>query len=124
MALDYATLKKTARGRVLLMLSDLDWHSHLELCKPSVGGPRYPARVLELKRLGYRIESRALDDGSTGNEYRLKSVEPSRPKGKRVRVYLDEADVIALLGLRGVPRRAKADLTDALGSFQANRGKL
>jgi len=125
MSLDYGELHKTARGRVHLVLDDLKWHTNGELSKKSVGGIRYSARILELKRLGYQIEDQHLDaDKKTGKRYRLLSREPGKPKPKKVKVYLEERDVQAILGGSHVPPRALTALKDALGSFQTNKGKL
>lgn len=123
MSIDYAELKKTARGRVLLLLTDLHWHTHVELQRQ--GGARYGARVLELKRLGYEIEDRHIDDDQrNGKEYRLVSLQPGQPQAKRVKVYLDAADVASILHHQTMPWRARKALEDAYRSFKANEDKL
>ena len=109
----------TARGRLLKLLEDLGWHDHRDLER--VAGNRYAARLLELKRLGYRIEDRS--GTKDGKAYRLLSREPSEPQGKRVKVFLDEADADALS--HGRITAAAVDAVGlALASFRANRGKL
>lgn len=123
MSIDFAELHKTARGRVLLALRDQRWHKHQEL--KNAGGVRYSARVLELKRLGYCIESRPFQGKrENGNEYRLMSLKPGTPQGKRVKVYLEEADADALVKMGKLSRRAKRAVEDALGSFRSNKHKL
>lgn len=119
MSTDYAEQFSTARGRIFDLLSDLGWHSWSELKR--VGGVRYSARLLELKRLGYQIQSDTWEEGRT---YRLESLCKGEPKGKRVKVFLEESDVIALLERGALTKRAQKTLTQALGSFQANRWKL
>lgn len=124
MSTDHAELHKTARGRVLLTLHDLNWHPNHELSRKSVGGIRYSARILELKRLGYEIEDRDIDGAKAGKEYRLKSKTPGPPQSKRVKVFLEESDVDKLLKQGTLTTRARKALADALGSFQANKSKL
>ncbi len=124
MSIDWAREKKTARGRVLFALRDLQWHSHLDLAKPSVGGPRFPARLLELRRLGYKMESRAINgDKRKGKMYRLLSLTAGAPQGKKVKVYLTERDAERLL-IGHLSRQASRALKDALGSFKTNKHKL
>ncbi len=119
MSLDYARLNMTKRQAVFRLLSDAAWHGHQEIAK--VGGVRYSARLLELKRLGFLVETQ--DTGTQGRMYRLVSIVPGRPQPKRVKVFLEEEDVRAMV--RGiVPSRAQAALADAHGSYVANREKL
>ena len=122
MSVNYGQEKKTQRQRVLEALSDLGWHSFKALVR--VGGIRYSARILELKRLGYVIEDRETGDGSLGKEYRLTSLVPGAPQEKRVKVFLDAQDVSAMLNTGTVPLSARAPLAEALGSFCANMDKL
>src|SRR5215467_2495131 len=86
---DFAVQHRTQRDRVLDLLADLDWHHFGELHR--VGGIRYSARLLELRRLGYQITTRELPH-RTGREYRLVSREPLTPKLKRVKVFLSLDD--------------------------------
>lgn len=79
MSLDHGAHNVTRRERVLSLLSDLGWHSYRALV--TVGGLRYGARVLELRREGYQIEVRALD--VEGQEYRLTSLVKGAAQGKR-----------------------------------------
>jgi hypothetical protein len=125
MSTDYATIKKPLRDQLFALLGDLGWHGHMEL--RDAGGTRYSARLLELKRLGFQIDSRSTvdleDSGKTGKEYRLLSRVPSSPKGKRVKVFLEERDAVAACEGR-VTAAARVAVDDALASFRANREKL
>lgn len=122
MSIDWAVEKRTARGRVLFTLRDLKWHSHVELTK--VGGQRFSARLLELRRLGYKMESRAINgDKVLGNEYRLLSLEIGDAQAKKVKVYLNEVDAERILGGR-VTRSAASAIKSAIRSFRANKHKL
>lgn len=91
--MDYADKKRPQREKVLQVLSDLQWHPYMDLA--AVGGVRYGARLLELKRLGYEIEDRNVK-GDIGKDYRLKRLRPGMPKQKLVKVFLmeDEAQAI------------------------------
>ncbi len=119
MSTDYAELNKTARGRVLQLLLDLAWHGYAQLRR--VGGIRYSARILELKRLGYRIEDEPLEP--QGKRYRLVSPTPSAAKGKKVKVYISESGAQALLEGH-ITNTVKNAVADALGSFRTNKHKL
>lgn len=109
---------KSARAKLLGLLSDLRWHHNKEL---HVAGVRYSARLLELKRLGYRIEKR---QGDVGYEYRLASLKRDVPRVKTVKVFLAEEDAVAIVKHRRVTDPAHAAIESALASFAANRGKL
>lgn len=122
MSVDYAELNVTDRQRVLRLLSDCDWHPHYELKR--VGGVRYGGRIRELKRLGYRIETRPHDGQPQGYDYRLVSTEPGMPEEKQVKVYLTEQAADALVSRRVVTGDAWYAVRDALKSFKANKGKL
>lgn len=117
MSIDFAEEKKPARERLLDLLLDGNWHSWKE-CQ-SVGGARYSARMLELKRLGHRIETRG--EKQSGFDYRHIGV--GDPQEKRVKVYLTEADAGDLLSGILTPE-ARTAISDALGSFQTNKHKL
>lgn len=131
MSVDFAEKKRTQRERVLDVLLDLQWHPYMDL--NAVGGVRYSARLLELKRLGYEIEDRTVKDGG-GKDYRLKSPLPRKtPQAKMVKVFLKEEEAEAILArLRGLHYRAphrtyegaRSAVENALGSFRANRHKL
>ena len=138
MSVDYGKKKAPLRERVLELLSDLEWHSWRSLHQ--IGGVRYSARLLELKRLGYKIESvetGKLNDGD-GKKYRLISKDRGAPKGKKVKVFIEESDVEALIALivavetfshaEGIilPRSRLTLLTlkSALQSFRTNKDKL
>jgi len=119
MSVDHAALHTTARERLLAYLLDLQWHAASDL--GVVAGNRYAARLLELRRLGYAIETRpATGDGKS---YRLTSRTRGPMLGKKVKIFLEESDAAALLdGVVTMP--ATASITDALASFRANRAKL
>jgi hypothetical protein len=119
-SVDFAEKYQTARMRVFAVLSDLAWHDWRELEK--VGGIRYGARLLELRRLGYLIETADLEDGK---RYRLKALERVAPQKKKVKVLLEEGDAEALLslGLFLTPGGRLA-LTQALESYRVNKHKL
>lgn len=130
MSVDFAELKKTHRGRILTKLLDLEWHPHYELA--DIGGNRYSARLLELKRLGYKIEREPIGEDDTGFKYRLKSATPGTPKVKTVKVFLNENEAEAILArLRGMHYRgahhelgAQKAVESALNSFRLNKHKL
>jgi len=117
-AVDHAQAHETQRSRVFDLLSDLQWHTFAELAR--VGGIRYGARLLELKRLGFEFADREYRDGK---EYRLVSLTQGFGQRKRVKVFLEPEDVRAMLGL-SLTTAARAALADALGSFTANKEKL
>ena len=120
MSVDHAERHRSQRDRVLDLLSDLSWHSFVELHR--VGGIRYSARLLELKRLGYRIED-ATDGDDDGKRYRLISLTPGVPLPKRVKVFVPLHDAQRLLdGV--VTKVAAAAVREAVGSFKANQDKL
>ncbi len=106
------------RKRLLNLFADKRWHDHTELA--AIGGVRYSARVLELKRLGYNIESKG--DQKEGKEYRLNG--KRTPPVKKVKALLDEADVNDILGWDQLSVNATIVLENALESFVANRDKL
>ena len=117
-AVDYATKYAGARQRLLVAMSDLRWRSCKEM--EELAGNRYGARIRELRRLGYVIEDRDEDDGKS---YRLVSAAPSSPRGKKVRVYLEECDAADLVRGR-VTLFAQAEVAGALGRFRANKERL
>lgn len=119
--IDHATVKGTLRDALLRLLSDLQWHPHYELAERS--GVRYGARVLELRRLGYVIETVNMGADSCGNEYRLLSRTPGKPQGKRVQVYLEEADA-AMLTAGTINATVHTIVADALASFRARKTML
>lgn len=122
MSLDYAKLNVSKRAALFTLLSDLEWHPHHELAR--VGGVRYSARLLELRRLGYSVESEEARDGEQGKRYRMPSVERGEVKPKKVKAYLDAADVRVMVERGYIPPLARDALTDALGSFDTNRDRL
>lgn len=119
MSTDFGTEKVNLREALLRLLSDRNWHTHIEML---VGGVRYSARLLELKRLGYKIQSEG--KAVSGKRYRLLSNKPGRPQGKKVKVYLDESDARAIVNNRTVTNRTYQAVNDALGSFLFNKNKL
>ena len=118
MSIDYGEEKRTCRDRLLALLVDNEWHDWSE-CE-SVGGMRYSARILELRRLGHHIERQGRKPD--GCKYRLTS--KGSPQPKRVRVYLDESDAEEMLLLDGLPLTAAAAIVGALASYDKNRDKL
>jgi hypothetical protein len=120
MSTNYGAKYETARDRILDLMSDCEWHRHKELWK--VGGVRYTARLLELRRLGYEMESRPSDD-KHGKDYRLMSIERGQPQEKQVKVFLSESDAVALISGVITPTAEHSTL-DALNSFQSNKHKL
>lgn len=121
MSKDHAKTHATKREQIYYLLSDREWHTAKELNK--VGGVRYSARLLELKRLGYKIESKEVE-GKNYKSYRLASILRGPCQGKRVKVLLDEGDVDELLESGILTLSAEAALKDALGSFRTNKHKL
>jgi hypothetical protein len=117
-ALDYAKHNATSRERLLDILSDLQWHSSTELTSTGI---RYSARILELKRMGYQIEDEYV--GAQDKRYRLASLTRGAPQEKRVKIYLEEAEVRDLLVGRLRPSARKA-IAEAWRTFQANKDKL
>lgn len=114
---DFGRKYVTARDRVRLLLDDRKWHSWDELRR--VGGVRYGARLLELRRLGFEIESE--DMAPDGKRYRLVGL--CEPQQKRVKVLLTEEEAEDLLD--SVVTDSTWDAVEsALASFRANRGKL
>lgn len=118
---DFAKVKRPARERVRILLSDLRWHSYAEL--HTVGGIRYSARLLELKRLGYDIDT--VGDKEVGLRYRLISNTPGKPQEKRVKVFLTRADaaILLLVAKQSMPDAAE-EIEGALRSFDMNAHKL
>lgn len=107
------------RDRLYTLLHDLLWHPWPELAE--AGGRRYGARLLELRRLGYEISSRAHPGG--GKEYRLNSREPGPKHERRVRVLLTEKEIRALL--TGEPTSVtRSTLEKALARFRYNKHNL
>lgn len=118
MAIDYAEKKKPFREQVFDLLSDLKWHTHVELSR--VGGNRYAARILELKRQGYQIDSKPFVD--VGKVYRLVSLKRGEPQSKRVRVFLDIDDAILVVNCSHLPDNIRDIVQESIDSF-LNRGE-
>lgn len=124
---DFAEVHSPQRLKLLRLLWDLKWHHHVEL---RIAGVRYSARLLELKRLGYLIESKSESGAGIigvghGKYYRLVSHETTTPKRRDIKVFLDPDDVAFMLraGLH-IPAPAKKELNDALERYHANLNKL
>ena len=123
MGTNWGKEKKTQRDKVLELLWDMYWHHHNELA--DVGGHRYSARVLELKRLGYSIDTRHFKgEKKMGKEYRLLDRVPGTPKTKRVKVFFEEHDAEVLLRGGKLTEAAESQLRSALRSFRVNKGSL
>lgn len=119
MSVDYAEINLPRRERLQMLLNDLEWHHHLELL--DAAGPRYSARLLELKRLGYKVETEQLEP--QGKRYRMLSTIPEVPQAKRVKVLLTPND--AELARQGVMTISAMEAVEAaLASFRANEHKL
>jgi len=118
---DYGKKYKTLRDTLLALLWDCDWHGHTACL--GAGGNRFSARLLELKRLGYQIESREAASGH-GKDYRLISQKVGAPQGKKVKVFLTESDADEIVHQGVLTTAARKAVKDALGSFQANKDKL
>jgi hypothetical protein len=118
---DHAELNVSQREALFALLSDAQWHPHYELAR--VAGVRYGARVLELRRLGFDIETEDCAGSAQGKTYRMPSTIAGPPQPKRVKVLLEETDVLCMV--RGyVPPSARIALNDAHASFDTNREKL
>lgn len=117
---DFAKEKASSRQRVLDMLWDKEWHEWHEIHR--VGGVRYSARLLELKRLGYDIETKG--SKVEGLSYRLRSFTKGAPQEKRVKVFLHEADARKILARGNVSMDARNAFEVAINSFERNRNKL
>ena len=121
MSTDHAHVHLTKRTALFRLLSDGQWHAHYELAE--VAGVRYSARLLELKRIGYAVDRKPID-GEQGFRYRMPSLRPGAAKAKRVKVFLEEDDVCAMVDRGFIPPSALAALEDAHESFNTNREKL
>ena len=75
---DVATRTKrlNAKERVLLLMSDGQWHSNVEICHPAIGGNRGVGRLWEAEREG-RIVYEKKQVGVDKYMYRL--VKPAEP---------------------------------------------
>lgn len=117
MSEDYAHKYETTSGRILLLLWDMKWHTNTELYGP-IGGTCPLTRLGELESKGWKFEKRPSHIARNGNDYRLVSRERGEPKGKRVRVYLEEADAAKAAQGR-LTDKACDDINDALRAFRA-----
>jgi hypothetical protein len=111
----------SARQRILDELLSMQWRGWRYLER--IGGIRYGARILELKRLGYKLEAAPTNDPH-GKMYRLLSPDPGEPQLKQVKIYLPEEYVIELLTEGKLRPEAEAIVAKALRIFQANKHKL
>ena len=121
MSRDYAKINESKRQRLLDLVLDLEWHTHVEMLR--VGGINYRSRLVELQRLGYKFESAEIEGAIQGKQHRLLSREPSEPKEKKVRIMLSEADTVSLV-LGVITERAEKVIKESLSIFQFNRKKL
>jgi hypothetical protein len=123
MSRNYGDLNENNRIRLLKLLEDMQWHPHYELLGP--GGICYSSRIRELRRLGYKIEGVDLGgDDKQGRVYRLLSLEKGEPLGKKVKIYLEERDTVALLMDGVLTAAARREVSEALSRFIANKPKL
>lgn len=107
---DFHQAKKPQRERLLTLLRDKAWHSWRDLL--AACGPRYGARILELKREGFVIESRV--GKAEGKDYRLVSWVKEDPPEPRVRVYLTPEDVRSILATSALSHEGRNALSAAL----------
>ena len=121
MAVDMAAVKADNRTRVLELLESPrhSWKTRRQIER--AGGNRYGARLHELKRLGYLIESRGNAYGPDGKEYKLTG--KGEPIPKMVRVYMTEADAIELEAGR-TTTKAQASVASGLRKFRNHRNNL
>lgn len=117
--MDFAVKYKSARERILIELRGLDWVSWKALHRIC---NRYSARILDLKRLGYKIEDEP-DPSGDGKRYRLLNPIPGRPQRKHVKIYFEESDADALTHGFVTPAAGIAAVK-ALSIFRANKHKL
>ena len=116
---DWATEKKPQSQRVLDLLWDCAWHPFHEIdgAITSGKGSRYGGRIGELRDRGWMILSRSIaGDEKDGNEYRLLTHTQGPPWVPRVKVYLREEDVAALLR-DNVTSTAHNALQNSLSTF-------
>lgn len=109
--------EKPAKKRLLELLWDQEWHPWEEL--RGVAGQRYGARLHELRQVGFTVETRDRKGDDRGRDYRLSSREPSDPKKKRVRVYLDVEDA-RILAIGGSTKDARNAIKESLDSYFDN----
>jgi hypothetical protein len=119
MSTDHSKVHETKREKLLRRMKDGDWHSFVELRQ--TGGDRYGARLRELKRLGWEIESRPSKMYANGKEYRLTG--RGVAADKRVKVFLTEFEASKAAQGKLVGSACDA-IHDALCSFRANKEKL
>ena len=77
---DAATRAKrlSHKERVLLLMSDGQWHSNVEICDPSIGGNRGVGRLWEAQREGLIVyEKKCI--GVDEYAYRYVRVKPAEP---------------------------------------------
>lgn len=117
-ALDWEGRKRNQRTALLEALLDLQWHTSRELDEQL--GPRFGARLHELREEGYDIEDEWLGHKPDGKRWRLRDARPHRPRrNRRVRVYLPEQAARALL--KGeVTLPARQAILKGLDSHDAN----
>lgn len=118
MTTDFATEKIPARTQLLALLTDGEWKPWTAM--RTAGGMRYSARLLELKRLGYQIESRG--NAPQGKEYRLTG--KGEPKTKQVKVFLTEEHARRVRDCDALPVELRKVVAAALRSFESRRDML
>jgi hypothetical protein len=128
MSTDYGKLEENRkdRDRLLEMLMDMRWHTPAEMRR--AGGVRHSARLLELKRLGYKIDDRPMTGKEQGKQYILVSLVPGTPQKKRAKVLLDEADLTTIVGCQSMvdllSTEGVRELRRALIRYRSNKDKL
>lgn len=69
----------SARGRVLHLMLDRQWHPAPAICDPAVGGSEGLRRLRELRSEGWWVEKRRATEGVW--EYRLRGIAPKSEPG-------------------------------------------
>lgn len=115
---EFRAIKSKYYKAVLDLLSDLQWHTNLEL--GAIGGNRYGARVNELVQDGYKIQVKKIPGGKGSCKYRLKSKIPEAPRSRNVRVYAPPDLVRRAIETRLIPDDLLLILKDSLAKYEAN----
>lgn len=115
---EFRKLKRSYYNAILELLSDLQWHTYLELSK--AGGNRYGARINELIQDGYEIETKSIPTAEGGCSYRLTSTTPGARRTRNVRVYAPPDLVRRAIETHLIPEDLLLILKDSLSKYEAN----
>lgn len=121
MGVNFGAENTNLRDKLRGYLADMRWHSWREL--KEVGGSRFGARLLELKREGYIIDRESIK-GSRGFRYKLRSLVPGEPQRKQVKALLPPSDVDVFLKTGKASGELFDAIADAFASYQYNEAKL